>query len=186
MSADLVLFAIDPYDVDMRAIKARLDSATAICDDPEPREISWEEWRSGIERLYANPHVEVGQVSWLKAWMGGSYDAYVPGPIERCLDLVGAGVLLTPGMAKAITVAFNQPNRSIYGHVAYARVRDDEHLARLRREASKGCRRSPWSAGTLRHPDIAVYRKGRGIASGRFVKRFLQANLGAWLTTQSA
>lgn len=179
MSADLTLFAIDPGDLVLRGDVARYRAADWICDDPPPNAISFEDASSVITRLCAYPHVEVGQVSWLKAALFEQHERYIPGPVERCAQIIGDGVLLSDGMAKAITVAFNVPNRSVYGRVTYTRVRDPQWLGELRYQA-RGARREPWSPA-LRRPNIAVHAKDRGVASARVVKRFVQANLGAWV-----
>lgn len=186
MSADLTLFALDPQDTAVRRQAHDLLVAEAVGDVQGPGMLSWDQWRATISAMYARPHVEVGQVSWLKTALSGGAERYIPAAVQRCVDLIGDGVLLTPGMAKAITVAFNLPNRSIYGRPYYEHVRDAERVAELRQASSRGCRRREVWQPTLLPGAIALHRGGRGVASGRTVKRFVQANLGAWLVQLSA
>lgn len=192
MSADLALFAISAGDDETIDVWDQLRSVELISSDPDgPGEISFEDhgrlWR------YVETHtksIEVGQVSWIKAGLAGDVGRYVPAPILRATELIGDGVWLTPGLAKAITVAFNLPNRSIYGHVEHVRItRKNEANVRMLEEF----RRNSYPGQHRRYPydpvwlpgDILRYGKGRGLAKGSVVKRFLQENMGCYLVQES-
>lgn len=146
MSADLLLMAL-PANPDhlARNIWERLqgygwaDDGDYSDADRQPL-VSWEEYAGLWSTLTEFPNVEVGQVSWAKAVTMEDWVRYVPPAVQRTVDLIGDGTILTLGLAKEITVAFNLPNPSIYG---------------------------------------------RGVAKGRTVKRFLQANLGCYLVHTS-
>lgn len=181
MSADLALYAIAYDDVETLELWQRLQNVTAISDDPELEgEMSFTEHSRLWHQVSVNSnYLEVGQVSSLSAGLTGDFERYVPSAVWRTMQLIGDGKVLTAGLAKEITVAFNQPNRSVYGHVTYERV--PARIAREHRERARagGHEARYWSA--FREPNILILRKGRGVAKGRPVKRFLQANIGRYL-----
>lgn len=183
MSADLALYTFAYGDDETVDVWDQLQSIEYISSDPERKgEISFEEHGRLWRRIYERSNsIEVGQVSSLKAGLSGDYDRYVPAAVARTWELIGDGKVLTPGLAKEITVAFNLPNRSIYGHVTYDHLRG-ESIANAR-EYARRFAGDPWSS-TFREPNILVHRKGRGVAKGRTVKRFLEANLGRYIVCE--
>lgn len=71
----------------------------------------------------------IGQVSWLKAGLLDDEERYIPAPVRAISVMVGERKLLTPEVAKELTVALNLPNRSIYrGHSRFRGVVRAQHL----------------------------------------------------------
>jgi len=192
LSADLELRALPAGNDELIDVWDQLSSVEWIGDvEPNtPGHISWDTWRALQRKLDGFPSIEVGQVSWVKAGLTDLYDRYVPGPVARTVDLIGDGKILTPGLAKEITVAFNLPNRSIYGHVEYVKLtrKNCANIAMLeefRRNSFPGQGKRNYYDPVWLAGDILRYPKGGGIAKGSVVKRFLQANMGCFLVQDS-
>lgn len=201
MSADLYLYALD-NDPEWVRRKAFVDAAQFLTSDDDedlirgedgylrfrgagensPTGLTGADYDEVHARLRHAPRVWVGQVSWIKAAMDEDYDAYIPGPVAAVARVVGDGVILTPGLAKAITVAMSTPNRSIYGSTQYEHLRGADKIAEAR--AMRSTRQGRRHYGRFIEPGIVAYRS-RGIARAQDVKRFLAAQHGKLVIAES-
>ena len=148
MSADLVLIAAptDPKWHELYAWYQRVDFTEsgddAVLDDEGYiilgegddilRGITTERWLATRDALGMDDDLDsfwIGQVSWLKAGLLGDEERYIPAPVRAISAMIGDGKLLTPEVAKELTVALNLPNRSIYrGHSLFRGVVRAQHL----------------------------------------------------------
>lgn len=184
MSADLALIAL-PDTEQWRATWNEFNAAEITGDMDDEEIADWagrgivamtsDRHRELITALFNQPNIEVGQVSALKASLFGDADRYVPGPIDRVAALLGDdGQVLTPGLVKALTVAYNLPNRSIYGHVQYHRLTDPSQITFHREQSRIGTR----MYGRFIEPNILQYGKGRGLIRPRHLKAWLGQHVG--------
>lgn len=200
MSADLVLIAAPADQAWLDKYRLYSESShTLFGDEDDIREDEYLDdqrrlWMRGAEDLGygflgddwtrlreelgidALPYIWIGQVSWLKSGLTGEPELYVPGAVRAVARLHDESRILTPGLAKATTVALNHPNRSIYGkaHTYYAP--DRKHISGRARELAPGVYR-------VRKP--AHNRIYNGVAPARRVKNWLNENLGARIIHES-
>ncbi len=169
MSADLVLCAA-PTDPEWRERYDRyLGSADGSGYD------GWAAARAaaGIDGL---PWMWIGQVSYLKAGLTED-DAYMPAPMREVARLMSEPRILTPGVAKMLTVAMNLPNRSVYG-------RREVRCVPYEQGDPSGTRVRPLGNR------LFLYRKPPrdnlyvGIAHRQDVKRWLAAHMGSLLIAE--
>ena len=189
MSADLTLLALPDTEA-WRDTWAEFSANELIADDVDDHEarlyaeqgIAWTSRARHEEMLlalFSQPHIEVGQASTLGAALSGDVERYLPGPVARVMELLGnEGRVLTPGFAKELTVAFNLPNRSMYGRVRYQRLTDADEIAWRRAEAVKDRRTASRMYGRFIEPNIVQVRKGGALVRPRQLKGWLNDNLG--------
>lgn len=119
---------------------------------------------------WVGPNVWIGQVSWLKAGLLGEQERFIPACVRRIQQLTAEGPILTPGLAKEITVAMNLPNHSIYGRVEYTRRTEDHFYG---------------GNGPIVHRYGIQKTKTRGVARAGDVKRFLAEHRGKRIFSDS-
>lgn len=182
MSADLHLYSLENTDENRRLL-ATMASIDAIGDDfgddftdgdGKPfNVVSNSEYEDLTRRIYgpgwSNSNVWIGQVSWMKAGLladSEPFDRYVPASVLRVQTLTSGHPVLTPGLAREITVAMNLPNRSIYGRHEYVRTTDPHFYG--------------GNGPVVRHGSIGIQktRGSRGVAPARKVKAWLGENIG--------
>lgn len=200
MSADLVLIAAPTDQEWLDTYRLYSESSyTLFGDEDNLREYEYLDdqrrvWKRGYEDLGYGflgddadrlrtelgldglPYLWIGQVSWLKAGLVGEVERYVPGPVQAIALLHDEPRILTPGLAKATTVALNQPNTSIYGKAQTYYVSDRQRCPSNARKIAPGVYR-------LNKPTHdRIYN---GVAPARRVKRWLNENLGARIIHES-
>ena len=141
MSADLYLYAFPAgSDLARRADAFRdvgsMDDFDDITETPELDEFGRLEWAGAYwvtsvtyenfwNELMGAPNIWIGQNSVLKAALLNDAERYIPAGVRRVWELTDNAPVLTPGLAKAITIAIaSSPNRSIYGKRQYYRDAD--------------------------------------------------------------
>lgn len=155
-----------------------MDAALAENGHGPARTLTWdqsEETRRDLGLDGDREWLWVGQVSWLKASLTGD-SVYIPGPVEAVSSLVGDGVLLTTGRAKAITVALNQPNDSIYGKARYYYTSDRQRVPMSARKVAPG---------VFRYNKPPHDRLYSGVAPARRVKHWLHDHVGSVVVQES-
>lgn len=208
MSADLYLYAL-PDRSDLDALLDRYNRIEIIGDSGAGNEseqalrdsgalVTFDEYDTLRAALFGdNSHgLWIGQVSWLKS---GLYDdephRYVPLVVDRVSALTEDAPVLTLGLAKAITVAFNLPRISHYEQTTYRRIERNYGFRTRRRAGYPGINRdrAEWD-GKHSHTQTVMHRgdgfvivreKGRGVNSGAVAKRWLERHVGQRIIAES-
>jgi hypothetical protein len=203
MSADLYLCAL-PDRPDLDDLIARHDRIGIIGDLGPDGEASdeeramrasgelvtleeWEELRAVL--FYSAANLWIGQVSWMKTSLHDDEpNRYLPLVVERVSGLTAEAPVLTPGLAKEITVAFNLPHISHYERTYFRRMErrygygfrhQPGYPGMFRDYAEHGGKRPVTQTIAYRGDGFVIVReRGRGVNSGAVAKRWLECHIG--------
>lgn len=193
MSADLELLALkDPRDADTAWHSQNIE--VFLDDDEDPGEflrlqemgfkvacqtdydhfceLHIDAWRRGDTIFFC-------ELSTLKASILGEIHKYIPGPalsLIRLLSTFDGPPRITQPFIRAVMVAMNTPNRSIYGRRRYFTVRDDRGGYRI--EMGKANRKY---GGRGRYRHTGHEQRSSGVQRRRAVKKWLLAHEGMYL-----
>ncbi|HEX2905899.1 MAG TPA: hypothetical protein VHO69_03515 [Phototrophicaceae bacterium] len=113
MSADLFLHILEGATEDDVAALKKHTLGSRYFNPFE--EFNYDSYYAATVRIYSTPHIFIGQVSWLAAWVSDDPASFIPSACSRVEDIVGDQLLVIDDtLIDRIQTALNLPNVTQY------------------------------------------------------------------------